>query len=127
MDGGEKAGDAGYPGEDAVMNKYHNQKTVVDSITFDSKAEAARFFELKLLERAGKISELKLQPEFPLLDDFAKNGKKVRGIKYVADFIYIENGKIVVEDVKGMETREFKIKRKLFESKYRDLTLTIIK
>lgn len=103
--------------------KYGNIKTVVDGIKFDSKAEAERYAELRLLERAGIISELKLQPKFQLIPTFVKNGKTFRGINYIADFMYTENGRKVVEDVKGCRTEVYKLKRKLFEYYYSDLTL----
>lgn len=104
--------------------KYGNRKTVIDGVTFDSKAEAERYEELKLLERAGIIRDLQLQPKFTLIPTFRKNGKTFRGITYVADFSYIENGQKIVEDVKGFKTDVYKIKRKLFEYTYRDITLT---
>ena len=111
------------------MTKYHNKKTTIDGITFDSKREAERYCELLLLQRAGKISHLELQPEFILLRSFLKNGKTHRKIMYIADFMYydIVNGTDVIEDVKGIETEAFKIKRKLFESKYPEFSLTIVK
>lgn len=109
------------------MNKYRNKKIVVDNIKFDSILEARRYNELKLLLRAGKIQDLKLQPRFLLQEGFKKNGKTYRKIEYVADFAYSENGKTVVEDVKGFVTKEFKIKEKLFNYIYKDLELKIIK
>lgn len=110
------------------MNKYRNQKTIVDGIKFDSKSEANRYCELKLLQRAKQISNLELQPRFVLQDKFKnKNGQTVRAITYIADFSYTENGKKVVEDVKGVETKEFAIKRKLFEYKYRDVDFRIVR
>lgn len=110
-------------------NKYHNVKTVIDGITFASKLEAKRYSELKILERAGVISCLQLQPKFELIPAFSKNGKKWRPMYYVADFMYYDNQekKVKVEDTKGEETREFKIKQKLFEYKYPDLEITLIK
>ena len=108
------------------QNKYKNKKTIIDGIEFDSKAEAKRFCELRLLEKARKIKDLTLQPCFILQPSFKKNGKTYRKIEYIADFQYEENGKIIIEDVKGMETKEFKIKRKLFEYKYPDLEIKII-
>ena len=96
------------------MNKYRNIKVKVDGITFDSKAEALRYKQLLLMQKANYINDLKLQPRFLLQKSFKKNGKTYRKIEYVADFMYQENGKTIVEDVKGMETKEFKIKRKLF-------------
>lgn len=109
------------------MNKYRNKKVQVDMYVFDSIAESKRYKELKLLERAGEIQDLELQPRFLLQEAFKKNGKAYRKIEYIADFKYIENGKTVVEDVKGMQTDVFKIKHKLFEKKYPDLELRIIK
>lgn len=110
------------------MSKYNNKKTIVDNIKFDSKAEANRYIELKLLEKSAKISDLELQPKFELQEKYINNkGEKIRAITYKADFRYLEGNKIVVEDVKGVETKEFKIKRKLFENKYRDIVFRIIK
>ena len=109
------------------MSKYKNKKIQVDMYVFDSIAESRRYKELKLLERAGEITDLKLQPKFLLQESFKKNGKTFRKIEYIADFQYIENNKIIVEDVKGMQTDVFKIKHKLFEKKYPDLELRIIK
>lgn len=110
------------------MSKYNNKKTIVDNIKFDSKAEANRYIELKLLEKSAKISDLELQPKFELQEKYINNkGEKIRAITYKADFRYLEGNKIVVEDVKGVETKEFKIKRKLFENKYRDIDFRIIK
>lgn len=109
------------------MNKYRNKKVIVDEKEFDSKREGNRYKELKLLERAGEIKDLELQPRFLLQDSFKKNGRTFRKIEYVADFKYIENGKTIVEDVKGIQTDVFKLKHKIFEKKYPDLTLKIIK
>lgn len=108
------------------MSKYHNTKTQIDRYVFDSVKEGKRYRELKLLENAGEITDLQLQPRFLLQDKFRKNGKAFRKIEYVADFMYKENGKTIVEDVKGMKTDVFKIKQKLFEYKYKDLELKII-
>jgi hypothetical protein len=109
------------------MSKYKNKKIQVDMYVFDSIAESRRYKELKLLERAGEITDLKLQPKFLLQESFKKNGKTFRKIEYIADFQYIENNKVIVEDVKGIQTDVFKIKHKLFEKKYPDLELRIIK
>lgn len=109
------------------MNKYNNKKTQVDMYVFDSAKEAKRYKELALLEKVGQIQNLELQPRFLLQESFKKNNKTWRKLEYIADFKYIENGKTVVEDVKGFETKDFKIKRKLFEYKYADLELKIIK
>lgn len=109
------------------MNKYRNKKVIVDGEEFDSKKEGNRYKELKLLLKAGKISNLELQLRFLLQDGFKKNGRTFRKIEYIADFKYIENGKTIVEDVKGMQTDVFKIKHKIFEKVYPDLELRIIK
>jgi hypothetical protein len=109
------------------VNKYRNKKVIVDEKEFDSKREGNRYKELKLLERAGEIKNLELQPRFLLQDSFKKNGRTFRKIEYVADFKYIENGKTIVEDVKGIQTDVFKLKHKIFEKVYPDLELKIIK
>lgn len=96
------------------MSKYKSRKTVVDGIEFDSKKEAKRYSELKLLERAGQIQELELQKPFVLIPAQKVNGKVAeRACKYIADFVYKENGKTVVEDTKGVKTKDYIIKRKL--------------
>lgn len=97
-------------------NKYGNKKTEIDGITFQSKKEARRYSELKLLQRAGQIQDLKLQVPFEL----CPSQKGERAIKYIADFVYTENGKMIVEDVKGKRTDVYIIKRKLFKMKYLD-------
>ncbi len=91
-------------------NKYSAVKTTVDNIKFDSKKEASRYLELKLLQRCKQISGLKLQTRF----DFIINGMKV--CFYKADFEYIENGKRVIEDVKGARTAVYIIKKKLMKA-----------
>lgn len=110
------------------MEKYHNKRTTVDGITFDSKKEARRYAELKMLEKGGAISQLVLQPRFELQESFKKNGKTYRKIEYIADFMYRDNEKnvTIVEDVKGIKTDVYKIKQKLFENKYKTLTITEI-
>lgn len=109
------------------MNKYRNKKVQIDMYVFDSIAESKRYKELVLLQRAGKITELQLQPKFLLQESFRKNGKTYRKIEYIADFMYEENGQVIVEDVKGKETEVFRLKHKLFEKKYPALELRIIK
>jgi len=83
-------------------NKFNARKTEVDGIVFHSEGESERYVELKMLQMAGEISELELQPEFLLLNGFKDNtGKKHRAIKYRADFKYYEADRISVEDYKG--------------------------
>lgn len=96
--------------------KYKNTKVIYDGIKFDSKKEAARYSELKMFEEIGAISDLKLQQEFTLIPSQSINGKVVeRAVKYKADFTYIarDTGEFVVEDTKGMKTKDYIIKRKL--------------
>lgn len=102
------------------MSKFHNKKTTVNGITFDSKLEAARYSELLVLERGGFISALTCQPKFLLQDGFEYDGKKERAIYYIADFQYLDSdtNEWVVEDAKGKRTEVYKLKRKLFLAKY---------
>ena len=106
-----------------IYRKYHNTKVYVNGIKFDSKLEAGRYRELLLLEQAGQIRNLRRQVEFELQPSFKKNGKTIRKISYIADFVYEEAGKTIVEDSKGMATDLFKLKKKLFEYKYPNLTI----
>lgn len=103
-----------------LTHKYHAKKTVVDGITFDSKKEAMRYKELKELQRVGKIDRLELQPRFVLMDGFRYEGKAIRKIEYVADFLYrdLSTLELVVEDVKGVKTDVYKLKKKLFLKRY---------
>ena len=90
------------------MSKYRNKRTMVDGIWFHSAAEARRWSELKLLERAGEINSLERQRIFPL----HANGN-VEVCKYIADFAYrTRNGDFIIEDVKGVRTSEYRIKKK---------------
>jgi hypothetical protein len=92
------------------MAKYNNTKVRVDGMLFDSKREAARWQELKLLERAGEITELERQVEYELIP----KQKGERAAKYIADFRYVDHeGKTVVEDTKGVKTPVYILKRKL--------------
>jgi len=91
----------------AARSKYRNKRTVVDGIPFASAREAKRWGELTWLEAAGKIRDLERQVPFEL---------RVKGVlicRYRADFVYVENGERVVEDTKGFNTREYKMKRSL--------------
>jgi hypothetical protein len=97
-----------------MRNKYYSKKVTVNGITFDSKKEANRYSELVLLERAGKIQNLERQVKFELIPYQRIDGKVVeRGCSYIADFVYQQDGKKVVEDTKGFRTQEYIIKRKL--------------
>lgn len=95
--------------------KYGNRKVMLDGHSFDSKREARRYAELVLLQKAGLISELALQPAFELIPKQRRaDGKAERACTYVADFSYLgEDGQLVVEDAKGVRTPDYVIKRKL--------------
>ena len=96
------------------MNKYGNRKVIHDGIEFDSMKEAYRYAELKLMQRAGVISDLQLQVPFELIPAQRKDGKVVeRAVNYVADFVYKQDGQTVVEDTKGYKTSEYIMKRKM--------------
>lgn len=94
------------------MSKYYNKKTEVHGISFDSRKEAARYQELLMLERAGQIVELELQPRFDLVVNNHKIGF------YKGDFRYkdVETGNSIIEDVKGMKTPVYNLKRKLVKA-----------
>ena len=100
-------------------SKYGNEKVVLDGITFDSKKESRRYAELKLLEKAGEISNLMMQVPFELQPKFRNEvtGKIEHAIKYYADFTYLtKDGETVIEDVKSEATRKndvYQIKRKM--------------
>ena len=93
--------------------KYRNEKTRRGELTFDSKAEAERYDELRLMLRAGEIKDLQLQVPFELIPAQKARGRTERACRDVADFVYTRNGEVVVEDVKGHRTPEYIIKRKL--------------
>lgn len=107
-----------------AKSKYHSRKIERNGETFDSVKEYKRYLELLLLEKAGAIEGLKRQASFLLLPAqyekaYTKSGKEKRGkcleraVTYVADFVYFEDGKSVVEDVKGFKTKDYILKRKL--------------
>lgn len=107
----------------AVKSKYKSRKVTRNGITFDSAKEARRYGELLLLEKAGAIAKLQTQVKFVLIPaqyetEYTKTGKEKqkcveRECAYIADFVYYENGKMVVEDTKGFKTKDYIIKRKL--------------
>lgn len=105
--------------------KYGNKKTTVDGITFDSLKEAKRYKELSLMERAGMIQDLQRQVKYILIpaqrepDTVGARGGVHKGkliereCSYVADFVYKEKGQPIVEDTKGMQTKDYILKRKM--------------
>lgn len=108
-------------------SKYKAKKVEVDGIKFDSKREARRYEELLILEQAGEIKDLKRQVKYILIpaqrepDSVGARGGRIKGkliereCAYVADFVYTDTatGELIVEDVKGMRTSEYIVKRKL--------------
>lgn len=101
-------------------HKYNAKGETVDGHHFPSKKEARRYRELKLLEMAGEISGLELQPKFCLQESFKdRHGKTHKGIYYIADFKYYDSqGNAVIEDAKGVKTQVFNLKMKLFLRRY---------
>ena len=99
-------------------NKYNAKRVLYDGYWFDSQAEANRYRELALMQIAGEIARLELQPEYILLAGFTYRGKRESAIKYRADFRYfrLSDGVTVVEDVKGMKTPVYLLKRKMLLS-----------
>ena len=94
------------------MTKYKAIRTEVDGIMFASKKEAMRYKELKFLRSEYRISDLILQPKFPV----EVCGKKI--CTYVGVFLYYENGEKIIEDVKGVKTPVYRLKKKLVEAIY---------
>lgn len=116
-------------------SKYRNRKVSVDGITFDSRKEARRYQELKLLLLAGEIIGLQMQVPFELVpaqfeetgEVYSKGPRKgqpkqgkciEKSVVYIADFVYWQDGKRIVEDTKGVRTTDYIIKRKLMLHKY---------
>lgn len=111
-----------------MRNKYQALKCYVNGIEFDSRKEARRYQELLLLQRAKEISNLRMQVKYVLVpaqyetcERYGKNGQRLKDGKrllekecaYIADFVYEENGNEIVEDTKGIKTKDYIIKRKL--------------
>jgi hypothetical protein len=92
--------------------KYRNKKCSVDGHKFASLAEARRYIDLRLLEKTGKIQALTLQPSFDI------SCCSLHICRYIADFQYLENGARIVEDVKGVRTRDYQMKKKLMRAIY---------
>lgn len=96
-----------------TTSKYHAKRTEVDDIKFASQKEARRYMVLRLLEMGGQIQDLRLQVPYVIIEK-SKHGK---AIKYIADFVYKENGKEIIEDTKGYKTDVYKIKKRLMAEK----------
>ena len=102
--------------------KYNAKKTIVDGHAFPSMLEATRYKQLRALEDAGEITDLRLQPEFQVFKGYVnpRTGEKIKSIHYVADFQYVDRDghQVIVEDTKGKETDVFRMKWKLVQSEY---------
>ena len=102
-----------------MRSKYGAIRTTIDGITFASKAEARRYAELQILLKSGEITDLKLQPKYPLVFIPSKGRDSVNVGSYIADFWYRKRNKeVVVEDVKGMLTPVYRLKKKMVEAIY---------
>lgn len=107
------------PTKEAKPSKYKNIKVTRslpngEIVTFDSKREAKRFDALYVMAKQGHIKNLTLQPEYEIIPTCKHNGTTLRKIKYIADFRYEKNGKIIVEDAKGFHTDVYQLKKRLF-------------
>lgn len=110
------------------MSKFHNKKTIVDGILFDSQMESHYYLYLKELKEQGVVMDFKLQPVFILQEGFSKDGKRIQPIKYIADFeVTYNDGHVEIIDVKGKITEAFRIKRKILLYKYRDVDFKCVR
>ncbi len=108
-----------------TMAKYNNSKIVADGITFDSKEEYRYYELLKQKKAQGEILNFELQPKYTLQPSFKRDGKTIRAITYTADFlVYHTDGTEEIIDIKGMETQQGVMRRKMFWFKYPELKLT---
>lgn len=132
-----------------MTTKYRNKKTVTDGITFDSQAEARYYQHLKLLRMSGEVTDIEVHPKFELQPAYRKccgrlySGResrvqvcrscgkrmpKVPAITYSADFrVHYKDGGIEIVNVKGVETRAFRMRKKLLEYRYPEITLKVEK
>ncbi len=104
---------------DEDESKYKNKKVEYKGMKFDSKKEYIRYLVLEDMQRKGEIFDLQRQVPFQLVPPFELNGKKYKAMKYIADFVYKKGGKTIVEDVKGIRTDVYKIKKKLMAYTYK--------
>lgn len=98
--------------------KYHNKKCEYKGLKFDSLKERNHYIVLEHLEKTGQIKDLKRQVKFELQPSFKLNGKTIRAINYIADFTYLKDNKLVVVDTKGFRTKDYLLKKKMFQYKY---------
>lgn len=112
----------------AKKHKYNAKKTTIDNILFDSKEEAAYYEEVvKPSLKSGAFKMVECHPKYTLIDQFEKMGQKFRKLTYSADFkIIFPDDTLLLVDVKGMLTKDFKIKYKLFNYLYPDIKLILV-
>ena len=107
------------------MSKYHNKKVLYKDMIFDSKKERDYYIILEMLEKNGKISDLKWQVPFELQPKFKFKGKTIRAITYIADFTYIDKkNKLHIIDVKSEATKKdkvYRLKKKMMQYKGYDI------
>ena len=113
-----------------MASKYHSRKVINEDGVFDSRKEYKRWCELKAMENAGMIQDLQRQVCIELIpairepDTVGKRGGRIKGklierkANYIADFVYTENGVKIVEDVKGVRTKDYILKRKILLWRY---------
>ena len=104
-----------------MRNKYHNKKVVYNGIKFDSIKEKNYYMILRNYEKNGRIKDLKTQVPFELIPKYKINNKSIRKTQYYADFTYVSttDNKLHIVDTKGVRTQVYKIKKKMFEYKYK--------
>ena len=107
-----------------TRGKYNARPETIDGIRFASQAEARRYHELRLLVMAGEIGELVCHPAWILFP--ADKGRGLKAIRYTADFQYNENGRQVVEDVKGVTTRDAALRMNIFQRQHPEIEFRII-
>jgi len=110
------------------VSKYRSRKVVDDGITFDSMMEHKRYTQLKMLINAGVILDLHVHPIFKLQPKYYSKSQRrnIAAITYTADYSYLENGQVVVEDVKGFKTAAFNLKRRMLEYLYPNIIFKVV-
>lgn len=111
-----------------IRNKYNNTKTIYNGHKYDSKREAEKAQELDLMKQAGEVIDWTPHPRYLLIPRYRnKDGKIVRPICYIPDFwVKYPDGSEVVIDIKGFQTPEFKLKKKMFDYRYKDAPLELV-
>lgn len=109
------------------QNKYGAKKVCADNLVFDSAVEWRRYEQLKLLVAAGKIHSLDVHPLFVLQESFTdSSGKRWKPVTYRADFSYVEQGKVVVEEIKGYRSNRWRMVEPLFRYKFPSIDFRVI-